>query len=165
MFKNSFRLISVKRFRLWKNGVRLYRLECKTTAWSDLATPFFRTSAGTGNEYTLLISEILSPHGGTIPKGTTVLSAPGNRSFSEGNIKSPGEPYIASCQRTAHLLRLLRLADMWYSFSILRKYEIDTLDDFNRKLVSFLSSASGMPQNAIEQIFQDSDVPAVLQLF
>ena len=54
---------------------------------------------------------------------------------------------------------------MWYSFPILRKYGIETLDDFNRKLVSFLSSASGMQKSAIEQIFQDSDVPAVLKLF
>ncbi len=149
-------------FRLWKNGVRLYRSSADN-GMVDLATPFFRTSAGTGNEYTLLISEIL-PSWRNYPKRNYCIICAGNRSSAK-EYQEPGRAIYCVLPKNGASIAIAPTADMWYSFSILRKYEIDTLDDFNRKLVSFLSSASGMPQNAIEQIFQDSDVPAVLQLF
>ena len=149
-------------FRLWKNGVRLYRSSADN-GMVALAKPFFRTSAGTGNEYTLLISEIL-PSWRNYPKRNYCIICAGNRSSAE-EYQEPGRAVYCVMPKNGASIAIAPAADMWDSFSILRKYEIDKLDDFNRKLVSFLSSASGMPQNAIEQIFQDSDVPAVLQLF
>lgn len=149
-------------FRLWKNGVRLYR-SSTDKGIVDLATPFFRTSAGTGNEYTLLISEIL-PSWQNYPKRNYCIICAGNRSSAE-EYQEPGRAVYCVLPKNGASIAIAPTADMWYSFPILRKYRIETLDDFNRKLVLFLSSASGMPQNAIEQMFQDSDVPAVIKLF
>ena len=74
-------------FRLWKNGVRLYRSSADN-GMVDLATPFFRTSAGTGNEYTLLISEIL-PSWRNYPKRNYCIICAGNRSSAE-EYQEPG---------------------------------------------------------------------------
>lgn len=149
-------------FRLWKNGVRLYRSSADN-GMVALAKPFFRTSAGTGNEYTLLISEIL-PSWRNYPKRNYCIICAGNRSSAE-EYQEPGRAVYCVMPKNGASIAIAPAADMWDSFSILRKYEIDKLDDFNRKLVSFLSSASGMQKSAIEQMFQDSDVPAVLKLF
>lgn len=149
-------------FRLWKNGVRLYRSSADS-GMVALAKPFFRTSAGTGNEYTLLISEIL-PSWRNYPKRNYCIICAGNRSSAE-EYQEPGRAVYCVLPKNGASIAIAPAADMWYSFPRLRKYGIETLDDFNRELVSFLSSASGMQKSAIEQIFQDSDVPAVLKLF
>ena len=149
-------------FLLWKNGVRLYRSSIDN-GMVDLAAPFFRTSAGTGNEYTLLISEIL-PSWRNYPKRNYCIICAGNRSSAK-EYQEPGRAIYCVLPKNGASIAIAPTADMWYSFPRLKKYGIDTLDDFNRELVLFLSSASGMPQTAIEQMFQDSDVPTVLQLF
>ena len=149
-------------FRLWKKGARLYRA-ARSRGRCALVTPLSRVSADTGNEYTLLISDIL-PSWKDFPKRNFCIICAGVKKSAEEYL-SPGKSVYCVLPRNGSPVAIAPSADVWDSFPVLKKYGVETISDFNIELDSFLASVSGIPLSHIARLFAESDAGSVLKMF
>lgn len=150
--------------QLWRDGVRLYRAAGDCGDWYE-RRPEHRTSADTGNEYTLLISEFLPSWRG-FPKRNRCVIAAGLRSSAEEYI-SPGRALYCVLPADGALVAVAPEEDMWDSFPSLREFGVATIDDFNGRLAELLSAMCGgaPPAWEIDEMFALSDTAALSALF
>ena len=149
-------------FLLWKNGGRFYRA-AQSRGRCALVTPLPRVAADAGNEYTLLISDIL-PSWRDFPKRNYCIICAGLRKSAEEYL-APGKSVYCVLPRNGSRVAIAPSPDMWDSFPVLKKYGVETISDFNIELDAFLASVSCLTLSQAARLFAESDAGAVLKLF